>query len=72
MITAKEALELSEACFMQMLKEEFEAQLPQLELDIREACKTGRRGVKFQTNRYSAPYLSNLGYEVNENGSIYW
>lgn len=72
MINAKEALELSEACFMKMLKEDFEKQLPELEASIKAACETGARGVKFTTNRYSKPYLESLGYEVNENGSIYW
>ena len=41
MIDAKEALELSEACFMQILKEDFEKYLPQLEQDIKAACSAG-------------------------------
>lgn len=72
MITAKEALELSEASFMKSLKEAFEEDLPDLEKAIRMACESGVRGVKYTTNRYSKPYLTNLGYEINENGSVYW
>lgn len=72
MITAKEALELSEANFLKLLEEEFKKDMPKLEEAIKAACNTGARGIKYTANRFGKQYLIDLGYEVNENGSIYW